>query len=382
MCRGAEQVPLSNIKRLFRSQYQLDLSETALGHTRLSDLLQDSRFADICSVQLQDRGYAVFPAFTNNVQPGTVMDGIEFSADSIPDHMARPSRQPNDTKPTPQTFDVTIEACGQGKKDVASPPDMDLPWKVVSPSTMSGSGGGLLQRAVIQPASAPPTPPHSAPLKALSPLSNIESFGHEIQEVDDFINDDYWSNASETEDNEEDDQVTNMPQQARKFCEDQPLSIEETEVMPGTPMRSPPAYPVVTPSPTPQYAGMGGVGSSLMRLWAPVDLAKRVPLGLDVQGLQPNYHHTRFTEEQRLQQHFCADEPLCLDEAGSPAGELWMSPPACTAWTPSPQYRCRSSMGLAAQSQPLRGANAVPVAGTAAGSTAAGARIVRIAGLV
>lgn len=52
-------VPLSNVKRLFRSKYQIELSETSLGHSKLSELLQDSRFSDICEVQLQGQGYIV-----------------------------------------------------------------------------------------------------------------------------------------------------------------------------------------------------------------------------------------------------------------------------------------------------------------------------------
>lgn len=59
---GQKQVPLSNVKRLFRSKYRLELSETMLGHAKISDLLKDRRFADICYVDLQDRGYAVVPA--------------------------------------------------------------------------------------------------------------------------------------------------------------------------------------------------------------------------------------------------------------------------------------------------------------------------------
>jgi len=57
-------VPLSNIKRIFRTQYQTELSETLLGHSRLSDLLHDPRFHDLCTVQLQRNGYAVI------AQPG------------------------------------------------------------------------------------------------------------------------------------------------------------------------------------------------------------------------------------------------------------------------------------------------------------------------
>lgn len=52
-------IPLSNVKRLFRSRYQTELSETALGHSKLSELLQDQRFSDICEVQLQGQGYIV-----------------------------------------------------------------------------------------------------------------------------------------------------------------------------------------------------------------------------------------------------------------------------------------------------------------------------------
>lgn len=52
-------VPLSNVKRLFRSRYGLDLSETTLGYSKLSELLQDVRFSDVCTVQLQAQGYMV-----------------------------------------------------------------------------------------------------------------------------------------------------------------------------------------------------------------------------------------------------------------------------------------------------------------------------------
>eukprot|EP00930_Biecheleria_cincta_P032399 TRINITY_DN22494_c0_g2_i1.p1 TRINITY_DN22494_c0_g2~~TRINITY_DN22494_c0_g2_i1.p1 ORF type:complete len:719 (-),score=121.76 TRINITY_DN22494_c0_g2_i1:167-2263(-) len=56
---GPASVPLSNVKRLFRSKYQIELSETSLGHSKLSELLQDARFSDICEVQLQGQGYIV-----------------------------------------------------------------------------------------------------------------------------------------------------------------------------------------------------------------------------------------------------------------------------------------------------------------------------------
>merc|ERR1711990_576143 len=57
----SNQVPLSNIKRIFRSQFELELSETALGHSKLSEMLQDDRLQDICTVRLLEQGYFVIP---------------------------------------------------------------------------------------------------------------------------------------------------------------------------------------------------------------------------------------------------------------------------------------------------------------------------------
>jgi len=47
---------LSNVKRLFRARFQLELSETALGHARLFDLLRDVRFRDVCVLQAHKNG--------------------------------------------------------------------------------------------------------------------------------------------------------------------------------------------------------------------------------------------------------------------------------------------------------------------------------------
>jgi len=57
--KGSTFVSLSNVKRLFRKHCHCELSETALGHTKLSELLQDSRMIDICQLQLQPYGYIV-----------------------------------------------------------------------------------------------------------------------------------------------------------------------------------------------------------------------------------------------------------------------------------------------------------------------------------
>jgi len=52
-------ITLSNVKRLFRSRFNLELSETALGHSRLNELLQDPRFGDICTMELQGKSQVV-----------------------------------------------------------------------------------------------------------------------------------------------------------------------------------------------------------------------------------------------------------------------------------------------------------------------------------
>ncbi|CAK0815875.1 unnamed protein product [Prorocentrum cordatum] len=55
-------IPLSNFKRLFKQRHGTELSETALGHAKLSELLRDPRVSDLCTVRLRNHGYAVFPS--------------------------------------------------------------------------------------------------------------------------------------------------------------------------------------------------------------------------------------------------------------------------------------------------------------------------------
>lgn len=52
-------VPLSNIKRMFRSRFDVEVSETALGHAKLSELFQDLRLHQTCTVKLVGPSYVV-----------------------------------------------------------------------------------------------------------------------------------------------------------------------------------------------------------------------------------------------------------------------------------------------------------------------------------
>lgn len=49
-------ITLSNLKRMFRLHFERELSETALGHVRLLDLMKDSRLSDICALSVEENG--------------------------------------------------------------------------------------------------------------------------------------------------------------------------------------------------------------------------------------------------------------------------------------------------------------------------------------
>jgi len=56
-CPGT--ITMSNVKRLFRSHFNLELSETVLGYSRLCELLQDARLRDVCSIRSLGNGLVV-----------------------------------------------------------------------------------------------------------------------------------------------------------------------------------------------------------------------------------------------------------------------------------------------------------------------------------
>lgn len=90
-CRGSFSVPISNIKRIFRSRFHMELSETALGHSKLSELLQDDRLCDVCTVRLLEQGYFVVPcssashpaASTTHSDPEQVVPEVSLSETDV-----------------------------------------------------------------------------------------------------------------------------------------------------------------------------------------------------------------------------------------------------------------------------------------------------------
>jgi hypothetical protein len=79
---GNRTVPLSNVKRLFRSKFHTELSETMLGHSKLSELLQDAKLSDICTVQLGAHGYVVMQVSNGSSEAKCdKIDSMSFTCD-------------------------------------------------------------------------------------------------------------------------------------------------------------------------------------------------------------------------------------------------------------------------------------------------------------
>jgi len=112
--RGNCMVPLSNIKRLFRSRFKLELSETMLGHSKLSELLQDERFVDVCTVKLAGHGYFVVPNETTCDQTSPA-----YASMSAPPGLPAPEAS------GPPGLLMPAEGADQPKRVVISPPRLE-----------------------------------------------------------------------------------------------------------------------------------------------------------------------------------------------------------------------------------------------------------------
>jgi hypothetical protein len=151
---GSSSVPISNVKRLFRTRCDLELSETTLGHTKLTDLLQDARFSDICTVQLQAQGYMVVPATGTEDEP--------FAAN--PDAPRQPPRV---------IFCENEPLCFEDEEAEASVESSSSPpsrFPCLSPSVLckDGTVGQIVHNTFIHQAAPPLTPLPGARRRASS----------------------------------------------------------------------------------------------------------------------------------------------------------------------------------------------------------------------
>merc|ERR1711904_218250 len=95
MIQKADTVPLANVKRIFRSQFRVELSETSLGYSKLSELLRDAFLSDLCIVELRQSGYVIIPrskAFLSDACAGNGV-GVQSNTASLPSegHLANES---------------------------------------------------------------------------------------------------------------------------------------------------------------------------------------------------------------------------------------------------------------------------------------------------
>lgn len=175
---GPGAVPLSNIKRIFRARFKLELSETRLGRCRLSELLQDPRFEDVCSVELHGQGYMVVPKVFSRPTAGTLTLIDKLPPYEVPIELGKQASE--DVYHDQPRFSFFLdESCGvdatreeeeEEEEEADTYPDADLqvvlgqrtpaaaptPFKFpcLSPSTI----GENVRSTFIHQALPPPTP--------------------------------------------------------------------------------------------------------------------------------------------------------------------------------------------------------------------------------
>lgn len=112
---GVEQMPLSNVKRICRSQHKIELSETSLGHSRLSDLLQDEELSSICTVKLLEQGYFVIPRFSlcddesfDSLEDSLSCDSLTLDVDEL-DELDKPATPCWSDQIQQSPFDLSLD---------------------------------------------------------------------------------------------------------------------------------------------------------------------------------------------------------------------------------------------------------------------------------
>jgi len=75
-------IVVSNVKRLFRSRFKLELSETALGFPRLHSLLSDESFQDFCALSTNKGQHVVSLVGANAKSRGPAVSADSSSSSS------------------------------------------------------------------------------------------------------------------------------------------------------------------------------------------------------------------------------------------------------------------------------------------------------------
>merc|ERR1712070_253784 len=319
MKSGTDSVPLSNIKRIFRSQFSTELSETSLGHSKLSELLQDAKLSDICTVRLLEQGYFVVPQFSLTETTATDASAARWSdfayTPSLMDMTSQPFSfaqaervvfcldEPPNVDEMGSEDESTVLSCPDDLLNLdeaflsgETPPEApQSQYFVLSPSALGKDGrvGSMVQNTFIHAAEAPVTPLLGAMKRSRSLPKNL---GSERSQ---------WEASCHA--------LSFKPEPAADAKIHDGLAL----IVPASPATAQsPAFPspALTASP----------------LWTPHKSMLYPPtpeLGLlcGVPELQPleaafnwsNPHNNSTNEDSYYSEYrpvFCADEPLCLAE--------------------------------------------------------------------
>jgi len=340
--QGAATIPLSNIKRLFRSRYQIELSETALGHSKLSELLQDERFADICTVQLQGHGYIVVQTMKPSVAAISIAEsllpmGCQQSLASGTSSFLLNNRENlclGRSRKAPPALDESMPFLDPEPSLLLSTPlspndsTNGGKWPAFSLSPSSLSKVRMVQNTFIHAAPPPPTPPAGAKQRSHSLPKDIGSDKSD------------WEAACPS--------LASMPRPASDAMDSADGSTAD-----GGGNSAGSSDPVLlSPAPSEQRIPSGDSTPSLRVHGAPMKvhlsgLCEPPPLFHFQEPLDDfgDERHIDTCAPQRIQ--FCLDEPLSLEEAGVFVDQGPVGPPGLPAqprWPRSPSVLAVNSM--------------------------------------
>jgi len=302
--RGTQPVQLSNVKRLFRSLYQMELSETALGYTTLTEMLGDARFHDICTVRAQDRGHVVLlaepcEAVSSEALPQYGMIECGSLKDSCrPD--AAPEQDTSQVTPPPVAhtfihFGPPFTGLSSPVTDVVSRRCRSLPPLACAPLSPTPA---LMKVAGDATTCSCPGRRGAAPLPSTAAMADPPAF----------------------------------PASIAKFCPDEPLCLEEAELA-MSPAMSP--LPICTPSP--QYHNTNPEDSERSAWEATCRALGIKPLTDDLASLSTSADSTPEAKGEAGNGRipFCPSEGLVIEE------DMFGEP--CFLRTPSPLYDSKAA---------------------------------------
>jgi hypothetical protein len=168
-------VPLSNVKRLLRAKFNIELSETKLGHSKLSELLQDPKFSDICTVKLQKHGYIVVQVEAQEKNTVRLSESLHIRSDEEPRRVELYGQQAHPISGFDEPLTLDLDNDG-----IAPSPEGSAyhAWPCMAHSF--GKDMSLVQRTFFH---APPSPLTSPPNTKRRSRSLPKEFGSQRSDM-------------------------------------------------------------------------------------------------------------------------------------------------------------------------------------------------------